>query len=116
MGAPEKSATFGHGLGLDPAAAAQQVAEMETVLLVPQVVLFCAGWAMKFIPLLGRALKELALDGATQYDISHFAIGRPGVIKGSQYDTPPTAKRARQEHRAAPSTVHSMSGSSVVKL
>ena len=48
------------------------------------MVLFCAGWAMKFIPLLGRALKELALEGATQYDISHFAIGRPGVIKGGQ--------------------------------
>ena len=64
----------------------------------PQVVLFCAGWAMKFIPLLGRALKELALEGATQYDVSHFAIGRPSVIKGGPAPAP--------AHSAAGSSLH----------
>lgn len=40
------------------------------------IVVFTAGWAMKFIPLLGRALKELLLDGTSQYDVSQFAIDR----------------------------------------
>jgi sarcosine oxidase / L-pipecolate oxidase len=41
------------------------------------IVVFTAGWAMKFIPLLGRILKELLLDGETpEYDVSHFAIDR----------------------------------------
>lgn len=40
------------------------------------VAVFTAGWAMKFVPLLGRALKELLVDGETQYDVSHFAMDR----------------------------------------
>ncbi|KAJ6498738.1 FAD/NAD(P)-binding domain-containing protein [Mycena sanguinolenta] len=46
------------------------------------IVVFTAGWAMKFVPLLGRVLKQLLLDGAApEYDISHFGIDRPGIIK-----------------------------------
>jgi sarcosine oxidase / L-pipecolate oxidase len=41
------------------------------------IAVFTAGWAMKFVPLLGRVLKELLVDGkTTQYDISHFSIER----------------------------------------
>jgi sarcosine oxidase / L-pipecolate oxidase len=41
------------------------------------IVIFTAGWAMKFIPLLGRVLKELLLNGQTsEYNISHFSIDR----------------------------------------
>ena len=41
------------------------------------VVVFTAGWAMKFVPLLGRVLKEMLVDGKTsEYDVSHFAIDR----------------------------------------
>ena len=44
------------------------------------VVVFTAGWAMKFVPLLGRVLNEMLVDGkTTEYDVSHFAIDRrPG--------------------------------------
>lgn len=41
------------------------------------IVVFTAGWAMKFVPLLGRVLKELLVDGtAPQFDIDHFKIDR----------------------------------------
>lgn len=41
------------------------------------VVIFTAGWAMKFVPLLGRVLKELLVDGAApQFDVDHFKIDR----------------------------------------
>lgn len=40
------------------------------------IIVFTAGWAMKFTPLLGHALKELLLDGKSQYDVSQFAIDR----------------------------------------
>ena len=36
---------------------------------------------MKFVPLLGEILKELALKGKTQHNIDPFKITRPGVIK-----------------------------------
>ena len=45
------------------------------------VVVFTAGWGMKLVPLLGKILSELVLDGATQYDISHFKITRKGILK-----------------------------------
>jgi hypothetical protein len=38
---------------------------------------------MKFVPLLGEILKDLALKGNTDHDISHFKIDRPGVRKGT---------------------------------
>lgn len=61
------------------------------------VVVFTAGWAMKFVPLLGKALKQLALDGHSDYALPQFSITRTnqdkskGVIKdnnapaGSQF-------------------------------
>jgi hypothetical protein len=33
------------------------------------------------VPLLGRALSQLVLEGRTDYDISHFKITRRGVLK-----------------------------------
>ena len=50
------------------------------------VALFCAGWAMKFVPTLGRTLKEMVLDGGSKTvpakTMEHFAITRKGVITG----------------------------------
>lgn len=52
------------------------------------IAVFTAGWAMKFVPLLGRVLKELLVEGkAPEYDISHFAMdrtfeGQPIVVDG----------------------------------
>jgi glycine/D-amino acid oxidase-like deaminating enzyme len=39
------------------------------------VVVYATGWAGKFVPLLGRILADLALDGTTPFDVSHFALG-----------------------------------------
>lgn len=39
------------------------------------IVVCATGWAGKFIPLLGRILSELALDGKTTYDIQPFQVG-----------------------------------------
>jgi glycine/D-amino acid oxidase-like deaminating enzyme len=39
------------------------------------IVLYATGWAGKFVPLMGRILSDLALDGHTPFDISHFKTG-----------------------------------------
>ncbi len=39
------------------------------------IVIYATGWAGKFVPLLGKILSDLALDGRTPFDISHFATG-----------------------------------------
>jgi glycine/D-amino acid oxidase-like deaminating enzyme len=39
------------------------------------IVIYATGWAGKFVPILGRILSDLALDGRTPFDISHFATG-----------------------------------------
>lgn len=50
------------------------------------IALFCAGWAMKFVPTLGRTLKEMVLDGGSKTvppkTMEHFTITRKGVIAG----------------------------------
>lgn len=39
------------------------------------IVVYATGWAGKFVPLLGRILSDLSLDGKTPFDISHFQQG-----------------------------------------
>jgi monomeric sarcosine oxidase len=39
------------------------------------VVIYATGWAGKFVPFLGKILADLALDGKTKYDLSHFRLG-----------------------------------------
>ena len=56
------------------------------------VVVFTAGWAMKFVPLLGRALKDMALTGGSDYALPEFAMTRrdgktgKGIIIDSETD------------------------------
>lgn len=38
------------------------------------IILYTGGWAAKFVPLLGKILRDLAIDGETKYDISNFKI------------------------------------------
>ncbi len=45
------------------------------VLNYNNVVICATGWVGKFIPLLGRILSDLALEGHTRFDISHFKTG-----------------------------------------
>ncbi|KAM5344621.1 hypothetical protein ACJ41O_013156 [Fusarium nematophilum] len=40
------------------------------------IVMFTAGWAMKFVPLLGKALAEMALDGKSGFERDQFKITR----------------------------------------
>ncbi|KXX80595.1 Peroxisomal sarcosine oxidase [Madurella mycetomatis] len=40
------------------------------------VAVFTAGWAMKFVPLLGRALADMALNGGSEFALEAFAITR----------------------------------------
>ncbi|MDJ1483490.1 FAD-dependent oxidoreductase [Cytophagaceae bacterium YF14B1] len=49
-----------------------------------RVAVFTAGWAFKLVPLIGKILSQLIIDGSTTYDISEFKITRPGIIKGSK--------------------------------
>ncbi|KAF3112807.1 hypothetical protein TWF569_010211 [Orbilia oligospora] len=42
------------------------------------VVVFTAGWAMKFVPLLGKALADMALHGKSEYARGEFSINRKG--------------------------------------
>lgn len=46
------------------------------------VVVFTAGWAMKFVPLLGKALAEMALDGGSKYALEEFSISRKDPVTG----------------------------------
>lgn len=49
------------------------------------IAVFTAGWAMKFVPLIGTVLKEMLVDGGTtDYDISQFKMERRGT-KPEQY-------------------------------
>ncbi|XP_055878715.1 monomeric sarcosine oxidase-like [Biomphalaria glabrata] len=47
----------------------------------PEVIVCCgAGHAYKFASLLGKILSELAVDGASQYDISEFSWNREALV------------------------------------
>lgn len=46
------------------------------------IAIFTAGWAMKFVPLLGRALKEMVVDGTSPYAMKEFAIERTDTSTG----------------------------------
>jgi sarcosine oxidase/sarcosine oxidase/L-pipecolate oxidase len=39
------------------------------------IVIYGTGWAAKFIPLLGKIMSQLTLDGSTPYDIAPFQLG-----------------------------------------
>lgn len=57
------------------------------------VILFTAGWAMKFVPLLGKALAEMALRGGSEYARTEFSItrrdsstGKGIIVKGNEVE------------------------------
>ena len=47
------------------------------------VVVFAAGWGFRFVPLFGKMLADLAINGTTSYNITAFNITRPGVLMGN---------------------------------
>ena len=40
------------------------------------VAIFTAGWAMKFVPLLGKALADMVLKGGSEFALKQFLITR----------------------------------------
>ncbi|CAG8642459.1 4124_t:CDS:2, partial [Paraglomus occultum] len=44
------------------------------------VIIFTAGWAFKFVPMLGKCLSQLAIDGQTEFNIDEYSINRPGIL------------------------------------
>ncbi|KAI0338507.1 FAD/NAD(P)-binding domain-containing protein [Trametopsis cervina] len=72
------------------------------------IAVFTAGWAMKFVPLLGRVLSQLVVDGqAPEYDISHFSMDRKPDGKPIIRDGPvATQKEALHGHRTKGSSLH----------
>ncbi|CAG8553044.1 8812_t:CDS:2, partial [Gigaspora rosea] len=52
------------------------------------IIIFTAGWAFKFVPLLEKCLSQLAINGCTEYDISNYNINRKDVLKNDK-DKPP---------------------------
>lgn len=40
------------------------------------VAVFTAGWAMKFVPLIGRALKDMLVNGHSEFALDEFKIDR----------------------------------------
>ena len=69
------------------------------------VALFTAGWAMKFVPLIGKVLYQLLFTGKTEYDISQFSINRDKVIK-----TPPKSPSSVTPHASMKLTASASGG------
>lgn len=61
------------------------------------VVLFSAGWAFKYTPIIGQVCADLALTGHTKYNIDKFKISGPTVnTRGLKAATAPVAKQVRR--------------------
>jgi len=60
------------------------------------VAIFTAGWAMKFAPLLGRALKQLVIDGSSEYALEEFKITRHGDGEDETIILPPISSYSQQ--------------------
>lgn len=52
------------------------------------VAVFTAGWAMKFVPLIGRALKDMVLNGHSEYALDEFKIDRLDPKSNGKYGKP----------------------------
>ncbi|KAI1088079.1 hypothetical protein F5B19DRAFT_29487 [Rostrohypoxylon terebratum] len=75
------------------------------------VVVFTAGWAMKFVPLLGKALAEMSLNGKSKYALEEFSIKRkdPQTGKGIIIDS----QNSHEQSGGSFSTTQQASGSSI---
>jgi sarcosine oxidase/L-pipecolate oxidase len=46
------------------------------------IAVFTAGWAMKFVPLLGKSLMQLVVKGESEYALPQFSIDRVDPATG----------------------------------
>jgi sarcosine oxidase / L-pipecolate oxidase len=76
------------------------------------VALFTARWAMKFVPTLGRTLKEIMLDGGSKtvpaVTMKHLAITRNGVMLGSAIEAKSVFTFEKQAHRSSIGGLHNV--------
>lgn len=79
------------------------------------VVVFTAGWAMKFVPMLGKALADMALKGSSSYARKEFAITRTDPATGKGIIVEDGSKNRSTKSSAFVST-HQASGSSFAGL
>ncbi|KAM6478334.1 hypothetical protein HDV62DRAFT_371411 [Trichoderma sp. SZMC 28011] len=79
------------------------------------VVVFTAGWAMKFVPMLGKALADMALKGSSPYARKEFAITRTDSATGKGIIVEGGSEKRSAERSAFVST-HQASGSSFAGL
>lgn len=78
------------------------------------IAVFTAGWAMKFVPLLGKALKEMVLCGQSKYARPEFSMTRRGEEPGESIITGAGAEA--ESFRASSSTHKAQAeGSSIRK-
>ncbi|KAG8157375.1 hypothetical protein KVR01_012759 [Diaporthe batatas] len=78
------------------------------------VMVFTAGWAMKFVPLLGRALAEMALRGGSEYARQEFSITRrDSTGKGIIVKEEEVERNARVSSYFASNQLEQVSGSSL---
>jgi len=76
--------------------------------LTNSIAVFTAGWAMKFIPMIGRIMKDLVVDGRTDYNISHFKMDRHTEDKHIIVKNHITVKDAKNSAMAGPPVASSM--------
>ncbi|PNP59159.1 hypothetical protein THARTR1_01407 [Trichoderma harzianum] len=79
------------------------------------VVVFTAGWAMKFVPMLGKALADMALKGSSPYALKEFAITRTDPATGKGIIVEDGSENRSIKNSAFAST-HQASGSSFAGL
>ena len=49
------------------------------------MIVCAAGWAFKFVPIIGDILASLALEVESKYDISGCSITRPKILKQQKH-------------------------------
>lgn len=64
------------------------------------VAIFTAGWAMKFTPLIGRALRQLVIDGFSEYALDEFKITRHGSNADETIIEPPPQESTQTEENS----------------
>jgi len=69
------------------------------------IAIFTAGWAMKFVPLLGRALKQMVVDGKSEYKLSEFSIERKGNSPDEIVLSPGPVQKPKEELKYGKFTV-----------
>lgn len=77
------------------------------------VAIFTAGWAMKFVPLLGKALADMVLEGGSEFALEQFLITRKDkdgnpILKSTDDSLCSFSARGQGTGSSLPCRVHHM--------